>query len=250
MKKNNFISKLLKWINYKKQNNSHYETPDYNIECTIKPKESGWTKIVAIGQIALATFTLLTLILYFNFSKVQNRSTERSLEISDSIMKNGIGVSQTELRPYLMFCLTGRGDNDVPKVGTYTANIYVKNFGKTPAYDVTYEWGVAFRPILAIDSFPNIGDTIYKGMPFLPPGEEMGCRISSKKNGIDKDWLRYINSGQLDILIFIRFNYNQHLGDKIINHYTQFSVGYDPAQKHITLCSVINSKGIGFCSDK
>lgn len=259
-------------------------TPIQNIINIQQPKLSFWRKLsdpMTIIQLFIALGTLGTLLWYINISGKQSgqtylslaktdhaayltqravmvseksliqskESSDQSYEIAKKTMEAQIEMTETDLRPYLCFDEPDTARGVKPHIGTYTTIIGIKNFGKTSAYDVSYGWACRLRPNFHNERFPIIGDTINIGLPFIPAGKGYGIGVSTKKNTIDKETLIAINNGKALVVFFIRLNYNQHIGNKIIAHSTQFGVFYDLNQNWILPYGDVDITGKGFDSD-
>jgi len=172
--------------------------------------------------------------------------------LTNKTIDNQIDISRTDLRPYLCFDRQAEeelGGYLVPQEGTYYPIIIVKNFGNTPAFDVTTGIASRKRPDFKNEQFPILSDGIIQGFPMVPPGKEIKIPLFTKKNSIDKDALKEINSGIVYLFFFIRINYTQHVGSTIINHHTQFSVYYNPVMGQVVQYSGVDISGEGFDSD-
>lgn len=169
---------------------------------------------------------------------------------SKRIIDSQIEISRTDLRPYLCFSDPAQSPNDlIPIEGTYSPTIIIKNFGKTPAFDVTIVWKCMLRKDFKSERFPSRGDTIIWGYPMTPPGKEIYLKPSTKKNTVTKEDLKEISDGNKTIFFFFWLNYTQHVGSKIISHRTRFCVFYNSKEKFILPYDSVDLTNKGFDFD-
>jgi hypothetical protein len=280
MKQDNPINKLLKWVKNKKEDRPYYKTPDYNIEYRIKPKESRWTKAVAISQIALAGITFATLIVYMSTSKTQSgltrealkktesanyltrkaltytkigndisrdaviqsqKGSDQSYSVAKQTMENGIGISKSDLRPYI--CNLEVPEADTPKLGAYNPTIRVKNYGKTPAFDLNGIYYLHIDTAFDVNNFIT-GQGIGKfGFPLYPPGKEYDVYLAESILFINPATLYAINKSKRYLFIAVRLFYNQYFGEYIFHYTTTMCLYYNVSKKRF---SDYNK----FCGDK
>lgn len=180
------------------------------------------------------------------------QSSDSAYDIAKKTMEAQIETSRTDLRPYLCFNeqVTNKEVDVGAYKGTYSIDLVIKNYGKTPAFDMTILGGLFFRKDFTNELFPVLSDTIKQGAPILAPGVDFYIPVSSKKNIIDQKMLDLIYNNKIFIFIFIKLNYNQHVGNKIIKHFTKFCVYFNPQNYRISPYDGVDSTRKGFDSDK
>ena len=115
-----FITSIFKRNNKKTRSRKRQTKRQKEEQERVSTKNNRLIQNIGIG------FNII-MVFFFTFSIFyQGHFTKQSLEISDSVMQNGIGVSQTDLRPFL-WCSTEIA-NGIPTLKTFCPTIIYKNY--------------------------------------------------------------------------------------------------------------------------
>ena len=216
---------------------------------------TGWTgkeliKLAVNLITGLGTVAVVIVVYYMSntangISKGALDATNRAVEVAreaDSLteigIKNTLRVSETDLRPYVWFeSLTPQ----VPTVGTFAPKLVLKNFGRTPAFNLNVVWTQHNDTSINIRD-PITGQGMNRiGCPILPPGAEQEMEVSTKKNLITEGWLAGIASGRINMFFAVKIEYDQRVGQNQIPHVTTFCLCYDPSVRAFIFYPKYNS---------
>ena len=195
---------------------------------------TGWTgkDIVQTVINAIIGFgTIAAVIVVYCMSHHANKLTETAIEST-------LRVSETDLRPYVWFQNIGP---EIPAVGTFATNIVVKNFGRTPAFNLSidvYQHNDTSFDIRNPVSEPSASRA---GSPILPPGAEQKFVVTTRKNLITKEILALVNAKRIYMFFAVKLGYDQRVGSNQIPHTTIFCLYYDPDDRTIKFYPKYNS---------
>ena len=164
------------------------------------------------------------------------QSSDSAYAIAKQTMNNGIEISQTDLRPYLYFVNEDTVSiRNILHLGIYKPFISIKNFGKTPAFNVECKWTMQISEHFDKEAITPYDLAISELESIIPPSDTYIISVSVGYEGIDQVKMNKINAGQISIYILMQLFYYQYLGNHQIERITQFCLKYDPETKKIRL---------------
>jgi hypothetical protein len=148
-----------------------------------------------------------------------NKYTRKADSISEQTLIMGMGVSQTDLRPYLWY--SSDVVNGIPAVGRYAPIVHFKNFGKSPAFNEDSRFFWHYGDSFDTYDFILRGVKSQSGYQLIPPGLEY--EISMDKHDKSSDSLVFtqgmidiINAGKSFLFLAVRLGYDQRIGQDTI----------------------------------
>jgi hypothetical protein len=155
--------------------------------------------LIVIDSLHDVLLTFATIVIaFFTFALV--RSTDKLWDAGERQLSHTVKSSQRELRAYV-------GSDEMPDIKSrdlihslnneIRANIYIKNFGKTPAYEVNVKGCVEYAPFFK--NAPTISNNLEWGHGgILQPGEHTVFLARSEKSYS----YQTVKDSKLDTILF------------------------------------------------
>jgi hypothetical protein len=171
------------------------------------------------------------------------QSTDSSYNIAKRTLEIGMGISQTDLRPFVWY--DNKMKNEIPAIGNYSPVFYIKNFGKSPAYNIVINAYITKNESFYLKNLVFDPINSEKGAPILPPGVDNFVSSEPRPNikpfFIDDGLFIKINNGTNFLFVAMQISYEQYIGDSIVDYTTTFCLFYNPGSQEYWYYPRLNS---------